>query len=181
MKTGLFFIAKAFAQITYEQLELIKQKNSGIAQNPIRACWQCKNAGSYQDCIDNGRYQACHYRQDSCMLEIRRYQNTDRITTGCIPKRSCDAAMRQNFVGPFLWRTQCRPETSRLWSARFGEAICRQCFNICDAANSPENCFGVNGIPLGTSPETYWDALNVKSRSSWSTAVYNDQNTNLAG
>ena len=92
---------------------------------------------------------------------------------------------RQNFVGPYLWRTQCRPETSRLWSRRFGESTCRTCFNICDSQADPSKCFSTVtdfGVPLWTSPtETYWNPLTVTSRSDWNTDLITTQNTNNAG
>ena len=86
---------------------------------------------------------------------------------------------RQNFVGPYLWRTQCRPETSRLWSRRFGESTCRTCFNICDSQNDSSKCLSANGVPLWNG--NYWDALAVTSRSDWNTDLIATQNTNISG
>jgi len=54
--------------------------------------------------------------------------------------KGCEALRNQNFVGPYKWRTQCRIETPALWSRRFGESVCRQCFSTCDAVNNPGAC-----------------------------------------
>ena len=54
--------------------------------------------------------------------------------------KGCEALRNQNFVGPYKWRTQCRVETPALWSRRFGESVCRQCFSTCDAVNNPGAC-----------------------------------------
>ena len=106
--------------------------------------------------------------------------------------QGCESQKRQNFVGPHLWRTQCRPENSRLWSSRFGESVCRTCFNICDSQNDAAKCLsttgpvGSIGIPLYTSPaETYWNPFEITGtiadRDSWNTDLIATQNANLSG
>ena len=159
-----------------------------------------QNAGSFSDCHNNGKFESCNMAENSCMLELRRSGNNVRISTGCMPQtvstakvfsqdmlsnQGCESQKRQNFVGPQLWRTQCRPENSRLWSSRFGESVCRTCFNICDSQNDAAKCLSTVtsfGIPLYTSPtETYWNPLTVTDRNDWNTDLIATQNANLLG
>ena len=126
-----------------------------------------KAAESYDDCLQKGNFEVCDHigQEPVCGLEIRRYLSSTRIYTGCAPKKvstnsnfakkipnnfqnfnynifakGCEALRNQNFVGPYKWRTQCRVETPALWSRRFGESVCRQCFSTCDAVNNPGAC-----------------------------------------
>ena len=47
-------------------------------------CWSCNEASSFDDCADRGFFQTCRENQMSCILELRRYKDKERISTGCI-------------------------------------------------------------------------------------------------
>merc|ERR1712176_678274 len=66
-------------------------KSQPIEMDPTRACWTCKDASSYGDCFSNGKYESCNAADDSCMLEVRRYESTTRISTGCMPQAGCES------------------------------------------------------------------------------------------
>ena len=91
-------------------------KGSAIQVDPTRACWTCqgsghtefciphqlnscvmtsvKNASSFTDCYNNGNFESCNAAEDSCMLEVRRYDSTTRITTGCMPQTVSETASK---------------------------------------------------------------------------------------
>lgn len=172
-------------------VENINQKNGGSYAPPVtptaNTCWSCKAAESYDDCLQKGNFEVCDHigQEPVCGLEIRRYLSSTRIYTGCAPKKGCEALRNQNFVGPYKWRTQCRIETPALWSRRFGESVCRQCFSTCDAVNNPGACFSLQsdvGVPLLTLPtETYWDPLSATDRTTWSQDIVELQAANNQG
>lgn len=112
-------------------------KGSAIQVDPTRACWTCqgsghtvltsfihrqltlsvddlwtKNASSFTDCYNNGNFESCNAAEDSCMLEVRRYDSTTRITTGCMPQTvSKSERLQKNIiVNQGLWE----PETTKL-------------------------------------------------------------------
>ena len=79
---------------------------------------------------------------------------------------------KQNFVGPFKSRTQCRPESFAGTGRPFSESTCRQCFNTCDESIDESKCFSPAGTHLGIPQwddfSTYWDPLVEISRDFWS-------------
>lgn len=168
--------ASEFSTISKQDLIQIKlDENQSIEQ-----CWTC-NGSSMSECSSTGRFETCGDSKDNnnCFMEIRRKESGKiRISSGCKSQEACKNMQNQNFVGPFLDRTQCRPEYAGGRGRFSSESVCRQCFSACDSSTDPTRCFDA-----GNSLQTFlsdipdwqggsWDPLTITSRSWWSSDLY---------